>query len=279
MNRHRAKKALGQNFLVDGNQQRRIVEAVGAGPADTVLEIGPGQGALTRHLAGNVARLVVVEIDDALAADLRAEYAGRDDVQVVHADFMDVQLQDLADDVGRLIVVGNIPYNITTPIIFRLLERASRPRRIVLMIQKEVADRIVAPPGSSAYGALSVGVRTVAHVERLFTVPRGSFRPVPGVDSAVIRIEPFTPPQLSAEEDADVRELTRATFSWRRKQLQKTLRSAPQYELDGDTVAALAAEAGIRVTARPEELAPEQFIALARALRRRGRPHSHGGTE
>lgn len=277
MSRHRAKKSLGQNFLVDANQQRRIVEAVGAGPADTVLEIGPGQGALTRHLAGSVGRLIIVELDNDLAAAMQAEYAGHDDVRVVHADFMDVRLQDLTDDVGRLIVVGNIPYNITTPIIFRLLERDNRPRRIVLMIQKEVADRIVAPPGAGSYGALSVGVRTVARVERLFTVPRRSFRPVPGVDSAVIRIEPFSPPRLSAAEDADVRELTRTAFSWRRKQLQKTLRAAPGYELASGAVDQVAAEAGIAATARPEELAPEQFVALARALRRRSRPLADGG--
>ncbi|HSJ26268.1 MAG TPA: 16S rRNA (adenine(1518)-N(6)/adenine(1519)-N(6))-dimethyltransferase RsmA [Longimicrobiales bacterium] len=277
MTRHRAKKSLGQNFLVDANQQRRIVEAVGAGPADTVLEIGPGQGALTRHLAGSVGRLIIVELDNDLAAAMQAEYAGHDDVRVVHADFMDVRLQDLTDDVGRLIVVGNIPYNITTPIIFRLLERDNRPRRIVLMIQKEVADRIVAPPGAGSYGALSVGVRTVARVERLFTVPRRSFRPVPGVDSAVIRIEPFSPPRLSAAEDADVRELTRTAFSWRRKQLQKTLRAAPGYELASGAVDQVAAEAGIAATARPEELAPEQFVALARALRRRSRPLADGG--
>ena len=277
MTRHRAKKSLGQNFLVDANQQRRIVEAVGAGPADTVLEIGPGQGALTRHLAGSVGRLIIVELDNDLAAAMQAEYAGHDDVRVVHADFMDVRLQDLTDDVGRLTVVGNIPYNITTPIIFRLLERDNRPRRIVLMIQKEVADRIVAPPGAGSYGALSVGVRTVARVERLFTVPRRSFRPVPGVDSAVIRIEPFSPPRLSAAEDADVRELTRTAFSWRRKQLQKTLRAAPGYELASGAVDQVAAEAGIAATARPEELAPEQFVALARALRRRSRPLADGG--
>jgi 16S rRNA (adenine1518-N6/adenine1519-N6)-dimethyltransferase len=270
--RHRAKKSLGQNFLVDANQQRRIVDALQASADDTVLEIGPGQGALTRHLAGSVRRLVLVELDDQLAAALQQQYRDTPAVEVVHGDFMDVDMGTVAGDVGDLLVVGNIPYNITTPIIFRLLERDARPRRIVLMIQKEVADRIVAPAGSSEYGALSVGVRSVAAVERLFTVGRGSFRPAPNVDSAVIRIEPFMPPPLSAGEDRDLRELTRTLFSWRRKQMQKTLRAAPAYGMDAVAVASVLDEAGVNPTARPEELEPARFVRLARALRAAGRP-------
>jgi 16S rRNA (adenine1518-N6/adenine1519-N6)-dimethyltransferase len=250
------------------------VAALQAEQGDTVLEIGPGQGALTRHLVGAVQRLILVELDDDLAAQLSAEFGGRQDVAVVHEDFMQVDLRNLVDDVSRLIVVGNIPYNITTPIIFRLLERPSRPRRVVLMIQKEVADRIVAPPGDGAYGALSVGVRTVATVERLFTVGRNAFRPVPRVDSAVIRIEPLVPPLLEPGEELDVRELTRTLFSWRRKQLQKSLRTAPAYALDAAAVEEVAREAGIAADVRPEQLDPAQFVALARALRRLGRPRA-----
>jgi len=264
---HRAKKSLGQNFLIDPNQQRRIVDAVEATSQDTVIEIGPGQGALTRLLAERAGRLILIELDNDLAPTLQREFADAPHITVVHADFMDVDLHTLAGDVGALRVVGNIPYNITTPIIFRLLERALRPRRIVLMIQKEVAERIVAPPGTGDYGALSVGVRTVAHVERLFNVGRGAFRPVPRVDSAVIAIEPFRPPPLSADDEVAVRELTRAAFSWRRKQLQKTLRSAPEYALDADAVVAIEAATGIALEQRPEQLAPDEFIALARALR------------
>jgi 16S rRNA (adenine1518-N6/adenine1519-N6)-dimethyltransferase len=273
-NAHRAKKSLGQNFLIDPNQQRRIVAALDPQPADTVLEIGPGQGALTHHLAAAVGRLILVELDNDLAPALARTFAAHAHVQVVHADFMDVDINALVADVRTLKVVGNIPYNITTPIIFRLLERVHRPERIVLMVQKEVADRIAAPPGTGTYGALSVGVRTVAHVERLFVVGRGAFRPVPRVDSAVIRIVPRVPPPLTAEEERDVRELTRAAFAWRRKQLQRTLRSAPQYELSADDVAALERDTSIALEQRPEQLGPEQFTALARALRQRDRPLS-----
>jgi 16S rRNA (adenine1518-N6/adenine1519-N6)-dimethyltransferase len=268
----RAKKSLGQNFLVDAHQQRRIVAALEHGPGDTVLEIGPGQGALTRHLSASADRLILVELDDSLAAALVREYADRPHVTVVHADFMSLDLHDIVDDPHELCVIGNIPYNLTTPIIFRLLERALRPRRIVLMIQREVADRILAPAGGGEYGALSVGVRSVARVERLFHVGRGSFRPPPRVDSSVIRIEPLVPPPLSAAEEADLRTLTRVAFSWRRKQLQKTLRAAPEYALDSSAAARLEADTGISLQQRPEQLDPDRFIALCRALRRAARP-------
>lgn len=273
---HRARKSLGQNFLVDANQQRRIVEATMAGPDDTVVEIGPGQGALTRHLAGTVRRLILIELDNDLAPRLQQEYAQDSSVEVVHADFMDVDLPALVGDPRNVIVVGNIPYNITTPIIFRLLEHRNRPRRIVLMIQKEVAERITAPPGDGEYGALSVGVRTVASVERLFTVGRGSFRPVPRVDSAVIRIEPLVPPPMTEEEDGDLRVLTRTLFSWRRKQIQKTLRTAPAYGMSAGQLEAMLAQLGIAPSARPEELPPQAYIDLARLLRQADLPARDG---
>ncbi len=261
----RPKRSLGQNFLVDPNLQRKIVAALGAGPGDEVLEIGPGRGALTRHLVGAVGRLLLVELDDALAAELQGRYRDRPDVTVVHGDILDVSLEDLATDVSELRVVGNIPYNVTTPIIFRLLERP-RPREVVLMVQAEVADRIVAPVGTKAYGALSVGVRSVASVERLFTVGRGAFRPVPGVDSAVIRITPFRPERTSAADERRLRRLVRACFQWRRKQIGKTLRSHPDLALGDDIVERAADAASVALEDRPERLRPEQFLALAAAL-------------
>lgn len=268
----RARKSLGQNFLVDRNYQQRIVAALEAGPDDTVLEIGPGTGALTDHLAGAVRRLVAIEKDDALAAALQQRFAGRADVEIVNGDALAVELVALLGSPGEARIIGNIPYNITSPLIFRMLEREHRPRRLVFMVQKEVADRIVSPPGDRQYGALSVGVRTVAQVERLFVVPRGAFRPVPNVDSAVLRIDPFRPSPLTAADERDVRTLARVAFGWRRKQLQRILRDAAEYGLDADAVAALLAPFEISPAARPETLAPEDFVALARALRARGLP-------
>jgi 16S rRNA (adenine1518-N6/adenine1519-N6)-dimethyltransferase len=260
-----AKRSLGQNFLVDENLQKKIVSALGAGAGDEVLEIGPGQGALTRHLAGSVRRLVLVELDDALASDLARQYAGRDDVEVVHANVLDADLRTLSRSVDRLRVVGNIPYNITTPIVFKLLGRP-RPRDIVLMVQDDVAERIVAPEGTRTYGALSVGVRTVAHVERLFKVGRGAFRPVPRVDSVVVRVTPIVPEPLSDVEERRLRALVRAAFQWRRKQLRKILRDHPDLELSEAVMDRAAHAADIDLSDRPERISPDRFVALARAL-------------
>lgn len=261
----RAKKSLGQNFLVDGNLQRKIVAALGAGPGDRVLEIGPGRGALTDHLAGATAHLTLVELDDDLAAELGARYRGRDDVTVVHDDILRVPLATRVPDVESLLVVGNIPYNITSPILFHLLERP-RPKRIVLMVQAEVAERIVARPGEPRYGALSVGVAGVAHSALRFRVPRTAFRPVPGVDSAVVEIEPFRPPRFSAPDEDRLRTLTRAAFQWRRKQMQKILRDHPDLSAGRTRVEQLARDLSLDLTRRPETFEVDELAALARAL-------------
>ena len=261
----RAKKSLGQNFLVDPNLQRKIVEALNPTPADTVLEIGPGSGALTRHLLDRGGRLVLVELDDALAGALEDEWGGRPDVDIRHEDFLLTDLGTLGVDPSRLLVVGNIPYNITAPIIFKLLERP-RPREILLMVQREVAERLVAPAGTSEYGALSVGVRSVADVEGVLRVPRTAFRPQPRVDSSVVRITATVPPPLSPEEEASLRTVIRAAFQWRRKQLQKTLREHPGLVLSRPSLDRVASETGWDLTRRPETLEPEDFVRLTKLI-------------
>jgi 16S rRNA (adenine1518-N6/adenine1519-N6)-dimethyltransferase len=262
----RAKRALGQNFLIDPNLQRRIVESLQAGPDDEVLEIGPGMGALTRHLAGTVRRLVLVELDNDLAARLREHYAGDKSVEVINQDVLDVPLEQLSADAGRLKVIGNIPYNITTPILFSLLERRPRPAEIVLMVQREVADRILEPAGSKTYGALAVGVQAVADVSRVLNVSRDAFRPVPDVMSSVVRIIPHSPPRLTPDDEAALRTLTRAAFQQRRKQFQRILRDA--YQLSPEQVAEVGREAGMDLVQRPETFSPQKFIDLARVLRK-----------
>jgi 16S rRNA (adenine1518-N6/adenine1519-N6)-dimethyltransferase len=263
----RARRSLGQHFLMDPNLQRNIVAALDASLADTVLEIGPGTGALTRHLAGSVAHLVAVEIDARCAEQLERELGGVPGVRIIHGDALDLDLEADPGDVANLKVIGNIPYFITTPLIFWLLDRPVRPARIVLTVQREVADRLLAEPGSKDYGALTVGVRSVARVERLFQVSRSAFRPVPDVDSSVVRITPMKPPALSEPEERDVRALSRVAFSRRRKQLQKILRSAPEYGLDRTSLEAVQQETGIELERRPETLSPPEFARLARALR------------
>ena len=268
----RAKRSLGQNFLVDPNIQRRIVAALDPRPDDTVLEVGPGTGALTRHLAGVVRRLVAIELDDALAGALRRELGETPGVEIVHANALELDFDPLLDGAASPKVIGNIPYNITTPLIFHLLDTDPRPATIVLMIQKEVADRLLAAPGGKEYGALSVGVRAIAQVERLFNVGKNAFWPPPDVISTVIRLTPHAPPRLALAEERDLRTLTRAAFSWRRKQLQKILRNAPAYALSPAAVGALARDTALDFEARPEALSPEEFVRLARALRALGLP-------
>lgn len=267
----RAKKSLGQNFLVDHNIQRKIVDALQPTPADTVVEIGPGLGALTHHLVAAVKRVVAIELDDRLAERLRRDLAGHGNFELIHQDALTVDFASLGLP-PDFKVIGNIPYNITTPLLFRLLERAARPALIVLMVQKEVAVRATAPPGDKDYGALSIGIQSVAQAERLFTVGRAAFKPVPGVDSAIVRLTPHSPPRLSAPEEHDLRSLTRAAFSQRRKQFQKILRSMPDYDLTNELVADVERRAGVRLTDRPENLDPQDFIRLSRVLRELGRP-------
>jgi len=262
---HRAKRSLGQNFLVDPNLQRKIVSALGAGPEDEVLEIGPGRGALTRHLAGRVGRLVLVELDRSLARKLRDEYEDDAHVSVVEADILETELDRVTDDWVRTRVVGNIPYNITTPILFHLLSRP-RPADIVLMVQREVADRMVASPGADGYGALTVGVQSVARAEFLFGVPRSAFRPVPRVSSAVVRVTPLHPAPLDAADERRLRRLTRAVFQWRRKQMQKTLRDHPDLSIPREAVAMTGEVLGVDLSRRPETFAPGDLVALARRL-------------
>jgi 16S rRNA (adenine1518-N6/adenine1519-N6)-dimethyltransferase len=270
----RAKKSLGQNFLVDPNYQKKIVDALQLRDDDELIEIGPGTGAITQHMVAKVRRFTAVELDDQLAAALRDRYADVPSFHLVHQDVMTVPFAELVENIEAVKVVGNIPYNITSPLIFKLLERDARPAAILFMVQKEVADRIVAPPGEKDFGALSVGVQAVASAERLFIVPKGAFRPAPKVDSAVVRIVPRRPFSLSVEEESDLRTLTRAAFAMRRKQFQKILRSAEVYGLSAEDVAALETRLGRALTARPEELSPEQFVQMSKLLREMGYPQT-----
>jgi 16S rRNA (adenine1518-N6/adenine1519-N6)-dimethyltransferase len=165
-------------------------------------------------------------------------------------------------------VIGNIPYNITTPILFSLLERRPRPREIVLMVQREVADRILEPEGSKTYGALAVGVRSVAAAKRVLNVSREAFRPIPDVMSSVIRITPHQPPRLEPDEELALRNLTRAAFGQRRKQFQRILRDA--YRLSPEQIEEVQGGLGFDLRDRPETFSPDSFIRLTRALTERG---------
>lgn len=262
---HRPKKSLGQNFLVDGNLQRKIVEALDSKAGDEVLEIGPGLGALTQHLVGRCQSLILVELDRDLADALNGRFGGIQGVRIINGNILELHPEALTHRVADLKVVGNIPYNITTPILFHLLTRP-RPKEVLLMVQKEVGERILAAPGTSAFGALSVGVRSVANVERVLRVPASAFRPVPAVDSVVIRVRPRRPEPLTPDEEISLRSLTRMAFQQRRKQFQSILRNWPEVKLSHKQICALESTTGFDLRQRPETFSPEEFIFLSRAL-------------
>jgi 16S rRNA (adenine1518-N6/adenine1519-N6)-dimethyltransferase len=254
----RAKRRLGQHFLSDPRILQRIADALEPTTADTVLEIGPGPGGLTAALAARAGRVVAIERDADLVPGLRARFP---EITVVVGDALGLDWHALGGP-GAL-VTGNIPYNITSPLIDKAL-LPPRPPRIVFLVQKEVADRVTASAGESAYGALSVGVQAVARAERLFVVPAGAFHPRPKVDSAVLRLTPFHPPLVSDTEQPRFRRMTVGLFGFRRKQLGRGVR-----ELTGwspDRVGGALARADVDPAVRPETLAPAAFVRLERAL-------------
>jgi len=256
------RKSLGQHFLNDTRILQRIVDALQLTGEETVVEIGPGRGSLTALLVPRARRLVLIEYDRALAAMLRERYRETPSVTVLEADVLTVDLGGVAG--GPFVLVGNVPYYITTPILFHALERP-RAERAVYLVQREVADRIVAPPGSEAYGALSANVQSVAIPSLLFRVAPGSFQPPPRVESAVVRITPRTDPAITAEEEAPFRRFVLDAFGMRRKQMRRVVRSL--WRVDAETAEQLLEIAGIAPEARPETLSPERFAALLRASR------------
>ncbi|MBL8995970.1 MAG: ribosomal RNA small subunit methyltransferase A [Gemmatimonadetes bacterium] len=256
----RAKKRLGQHFLTDPRLLARIADAVGATRDDTVIEIGPGRGALTAPLLARAGRVIAIELDRELAPLLRERWADEPRLQVVEGDVLEQDLAALAG--GPYLLAGNVPYNITTPIIFHALRRP-RPLRAVYLVQREVAERIAAPAGGEAYGALSVNVQAVARAELLFGVAARAFTPPPKVDSAVIRITPRADPVVAPEEEDPYRTLVQGAFGLRRKQLRRVIRTL--WSLGAEEADAVLARAGLEGEARPETLAPGEFARLLRA--------------
>jgi len=255
------RKSLGQHFLDDKRILERIVETLDPNEHDTVIEIGPGRGSLSDVLAPRAGRLILVEYDRALAARLRDRYAGSTAVSIVEGDVLGVNFGALAQ--GPYKLIGNVPYYITTPILFHALE-APRASRIVLLVQREVADRIAASPGSKSYGALSVNVQAVARARVAFRVAPGSFTPPPKVESAVVVIEPRADLVVRADEEESFRRFVQDAFGMRRKQMRRVVRSLAS--VDAERADGFLARASIDPAARPETLSPSEFAVLRREL-------------
>jgi 16S rRNA (adenine1518-N6/adenine1519-N6)-dimethyltransferase len=251
---HRPRRRFGQHFLHDPRVIARIVAAIDPQPGDAIVEIGPGQGALTAPLAERVPRLHVVELDRDLVKRLVARYPA--DRVVVHA--ADALRFDLGALPAGLRVVGNLPYNISTPLLFRLAGFAPRLRDLHFMLQKEVVDRMVAAPSTPEYGRLSVMLQYRFEMAKLFDVGAGAFRPPPKVDSAVVRMVPRAAAALGARDEQRLGRVVTAAFTKRRK----TLRNALDGVIDADGLRAL----GIDPQLRPENLGVPDFVRIANAV-------------
>ena len=262
----RPRKRWGQHFLCDPGVARRIVDLTRAADEPAVLEIGPGLGALTDALAAGARRLYLVEIDRGLVERLQARYADRPHVQVIAGDVLALPL-DAMIDVPRVTVVGNLPYNITTPILFRLLDLRHRFPRAVLMMQREVATRLAARPGGKDWGVLPALVQTFADVRIAFRVPARSFLPPPRVESAVVTVEWSATPRVDVGDVETYRTLVRAAFGQRRKTLRNSLGAlASARGLDAPALLDAFGRAGIDPGTRAERLSTADFARLARAI-------------
>jgi 16S rRNA (adenine1518-N6/adenine1519-N6)-dimethyltransferase len=257
---HRPRKRFGQHFLTDRRSLERIVEALDPRPTDTVVEIGPGRGALTELLSARCGRLLGIEIDLDLVRALRERFHDRTHVEVVGGDALETDWAALAG--SPYLLAGNLPYYITTPLIFRILQ-SPRPARAVLLVQREVAERLAAAPGSRAYGALSVNVQVSAAVKQIAKVPAGAFHPKPKVDSAIVLLSPLTERLLGADEETPFRKFVQAVFGMRRKQLARVIREL--VHLGAPQATALLQRLDLAPAARPEVLSPTELLALFRA--------------
>jgi len=260
----RLSKQLGQNFLTDINIIRKIVDAAEINSDDFVIEIGPGIGALTVALADKAGKVAAIEIDRRIIPALEETTGNYENVSIINKDILKTDIHSLTAGWDKTVkVVSNLPYYITTPVIMLFLENSFPAERMVFMIQKEVAVRMTAKPGSKDYGALSVGVQTAGDVKLLFNVSRRCFIPKPEVDSVVIKITP-TGKYLDSIVDKKIFfQCVRAAFSKRRKTLLNAMSSSHELKLEKETVRKIMASLNLNETVRGEELSVEQYIAFS----------------
>ncbi len=254
--KHRVRRQWGQNFLKDSNLLNKLVALIDPEPEDFILEIGPGEGALTKKLSQKVSKLTAVEIDERLYSTLASQNELKH-CTFINDDFLKTSWNDYGLGSQGIRVVGNIPYNITSPIIFKLLENRSKWKDAHLMVQKEVADRLAAKPGGKEYGRLTVMVQSQANVEKLITIPPDVFVPKPKVDSIFISIKPHSRFKMDEKMYARFDAVVRAAFGQRRKMLRNSL-------ADFD----LTKVKSINFNLRPETLSVEEFVLLSNKIGR-----------
>ena len=267
MEKVRPKKAMGQNFLTDRNVLSRIAQLVDRGTDARILEVGPGKGALTRILAENGARVLAIELDRQLVPLLEKEFSGNGNIKVLQADILRIDLPTVLRQhwAGTWEVAANLPYNISSQVLFRFMESHALFSRLVLMLQKEVGERLVAYPGSKEYGILSVLFRLHFDITREFTVKPGSFYPVPKVDSVVLTFKPLPEARVEVGDEAFFRQVVKASFGQRRKTLRNCLKSLGLEAKDHELAKALS-DCGIEATRRGETLSLDEFAKLAKSL-------------
>jgi len=257
---HVPRRSLGQHFLIDKNIVHKIVRLAELQPGETVLEIGPGRGILTEALLDSSGLVVAVELDAALCAHLRATLGRRSNFRLVEGDALTFEYAQVP---SPFLVVANLPYYVSTPLLFRLLEDRRRIDRLVLMLQEEVVARLAAAPGGRDYGALSIAAQFYCEVRQAFRVPPTCFRPKPQVGSAVVVLTPLRKPRVSVADEAFFFRIVRAGFAHRRKALPNSLRDEG---FEGALTAAALEQAGIDPRRRAETLSIEEFAALADGL-------------
>lgn len=260
-------KSLGQNFLIDRNVVEGIADAVGAGPEDLVVEIGPGIGTLTKELSARSGKVVSIEIDKGLIPVLQETLAGADNVSILPADVLKIDINDVIrehPECSRVMIVGNLPYYITTPIIMDILEKNVKADSMVFMMQKEVAVRIGASPGKKDIGAISYAVQYRCNVETVMDVPKGAFMPAPKVDSRVIRLMPMDEPAVNVRNEKVLFECVKNGFGQRRKTLVNSLTGT--CGKDKEAIKSALENCGIDPARRAETLTIEEFGRIADEL-------------
>lgn len=256
---HQARKRFGQNFLHDQGVIGRIIDAIHPVSGDHLLEIGPGQGALTRPLADSGARLDCVELDRDLADFLQKQFSGRDNVSIIQQDILKFDLASLVKGEERVLrVIGNLPYNISTPVMFHLLKRHSLIRDMVFMLQLEVVQRLAAKPGDKNYGRLGLMTQYYCDVQHLFNVPSAAFTPRPKVSSAIVRLVPHQQFPVAARDVGCLQLVIRTAFNQRRKTLKNSLKAI----ISEERLMSLPLDMG----QRPENLSLEDYVLLSDAL-------------